>query len=81
MVPPNPSSSVLARLRLLGITAREAEVLYWMAHAKTCEEIGIILGVARHTVHTHTKSLFRKLNVTRRVAAAACAFGVLASDA
>ena len=52
------------------LTPREREVLTWVRRGKTNEEIGVILGCSHHTVNDHLKSIFRKLNVTNRTAAA-----------
>ena len=54
----------------LGLTARRAEVLLWMAQGKTSEEIAIILGLSVSTVHKHTERIFEKLGVETRTAAA-----------
>jgi DNA-binding CsgD family transcriptional regulator len=66
-----------APLRRLGLTAREAEVLLWVAQGKTNPEIGIILGASPGTVHKHTEHIFEKLGVETRTAAAACAWETL----
>jgi DNA-binding CsgD family transcriptional regulator len=44
-------------------THREAECLSWSARGKTAPEIGIILGISRHTVYFHLKKVASKLNV------------------
>lgn len=59
-----------ARLTTLGLTVREAEVLYWVAQGKTNPEIGIILSISKRTVHKHLERVFVKLGVETRVAAA-----------
>lgn len=53
----------------IGLSAKEAEVLTWVAAGKTDEEIAIILSISRNTVDTHVRSVFRKLSVNNRVAA------------
>lgn len=62
------------QLRRLGLTAREAEVLLWVASGKTNSEIGIILGLRTGTVHKHAEHIFAKLRVETRTAAAALAW-------
>ena len=54
----------------LGLTAREAEVLYWIAYGKTNPEIAIILGVAPTTMKKHVQSILAKLGVESRFFAA-----------
>ncbi|MBS0659954.1 MAG: response regulator transcription factor [Verrucomicrobia bacterium] len=57
-------------LRALGLSAREAEVLYWMAAGKANADIASILGTAPRTVEKHVEHIFGKLGVETRVAAA-----------
>jgi DNA-binding CsgD family transcriptional regulator len=58
-------------LRTLGVTAREAEVLAWVAKGKTNSEIAAILGLTARTVEKHLQNIFCKLGVESRTAAAA----------
>jgi DNA-binding CsgD family transcriptional regulator len=58
-------------LRELGLTAREAEVLYWVSEGKRNIEIGIILGARPRTITKHLERIFEKLGVETRSAAAA----------
>jgi len=55
------------------LTAREAEVLYWVVQGKTNRDIGEILGTSPRTVHKHLEHVFEKLGVETRTAAAALA--------
>lgn len=55
------------------LTAREAEVLYWVIQGKTNRDIGDILGTSPRTVHKHLEHVFGKLGVETRTAAAAMA--------
>jgi CheY-like chemotaxis protein/DNA-binding CsgD family transcriptional regulator len=64
-------------LLALGVTAREAEVLYWMAEGKTNPEIAIIIDASLNTVKKHAINLFAKLGVETRTAAARLALSVL----
>jgi DNA-binding CsgD family transcriptional regulator len=59
----------------LEITAREAEVLYWVVKGKTNRDIGDILGTSPRTVTKHLEHVFAKLGVETRTAAAALAMG------
>ncbi|MFM9078563.1 MAG: helix-turn-helix transcriptional regulator, partial [Opitutaceae bacterium] len=54
----------------LGLTPREAEVLFWISQGKTNPEIALIIGAARRTVATHVEHLLAKLEVENRACAA-----------
>jgi DNA-binding NarL/FixJ family response regulator len=64
-------------LEQLGLTPREAEVLFWVAQGKTNAEIGIILDASAATVKKHVENIFRKLEVENRAAASFLAMEVL----
>ena len=57
------------RLRALGITPREHEVLTLIAQGLSNREIGEKLFVSENTVKTHSSRLFEKLGARRRVQA------------
>ncbi len=61
--------------RAFPLTAREAEVLYWVIQGKTNRDIGDILSLSPRTVHKHLEHVFEKLGVETRTAAAALALG------
>ncbi len=44
------------------LTRREQQVLYWSGQGKTAADIGLILGLATHTVATYLRSARFKLN-------------------
>ncbi len=67
-----------APLESLGLTPREAEVLFWVAQGKTNAEIGTILGAAAATVKKHLEHIFEKLGVENRAGASLCALEELA---
>jgi DNA-binding CsgD family transcriptional regulator len=56
-----------------GLSHREAEVLHYIAEGKTGPEIAILLGISHDTARKHTGSIFQKLGVETRTAAAALA--------
>jgi DNA-binding CsgD family transcriptional regulator len=68
-------------LLTLGITAREAEVLFWITEGKTNPEIAIILDASPDTVKKHAANLYAKLGVPTRTSAARCALSILLADA
>jgi ATP/maltotriose-dependent transcriptional regulator MalT len=55
-------------LLALGLTSREAEVLYWITEGKTNPEIAIILDSSINTVKKHQQSIYqiRRRNPHRR---------------
>jgi CheY-like chemotaxis protein/DNA-binding CsgD family transcriptional regulator len=73
------TAMVDALVRALDLTAREAEVLYWVTKGKTNRDIGEILGSSPRTVHKHLEHVFQKLGVETRTAAAAMALSRVAA--
>jgi LuxR family quorum sensing-dependent transcriptional regulator len=55
------------------LTAREQEVLAWVASGKSAWEIGEILKIAKRTVDEHAQTAFRKLGAVNRTHAVAIA--------
>lgn len=55
------------------LTQREQEVLRYLAKGLTVTEIGAALGISGNTCATHTKSIYRKLNISSRAEAALAA--------
>ena len=55
------------------LTAREAEVLYWLIKGKTNKDIGEILGASPATAKKHLERVYVKLGVETRTAAAGMA--------
>jgi HD-GYP domain-containing protein (c-di-GMP phosphodiesterase class II) len=53
-----------------GLTDREVEVLRLVARGQVDKEIAAALGISHRTVHHHNQSIFGKLEVTTRGAAA-----------
>ncbi len=66
-----------APLMSLGLTPRQAEVLFWIAQAKSNPEIALILGASEHTVHRHVHAILGKLGVESRAGAMLRALEVL----
>ena len=66
--------AVVAAMSLsLKLTAREAEVLYWVVKGKVNRDIGDILGASPATVKKHLERVYAKLGVETRTAAAGVA--------
>ena len=66
-------SAIEALASAFGLTAREAEVLYWVAQGKINRDIADILGASPATVKKHLERIHAKLGVETRTAAAAMA--------
>lgn len=56
-----------------GLTAREADVLYWLSCGKANRDIGEILGMSPRTVNKHLEHVYKKLGVESRAGAVASA--------
>ena len=77
--PPGKKMRAKKPLGSLGLTARETEVLNWIAQGKTNYEIGVILSACTGTICKHVERILRKLCVENRTAAAAMALAALAN--
>jgi DNA-binding NarL/FixJ family response regulator len=64
---PQPQQNMLPNVSL---TDRESEVLLRVAKGYTLPEIGVQLGLSRHTIADYVKQIYRKLNVSSRAEAA-----------
>jgi DNA-binding CsgD family transcriptional regulator len=73
------SNSSPESLRVLGLSKREAEVLYWVTAGKSSPVVSTILGISHDTVRTHLKRVFTKLGVENRWSAALRALQILGS--
>jgi len=67
-LPVDPRASLAEAYRL---TARELDVLLWLAKGKTNRDISDILGISPRTANKHLEHIFVKLGVETRAAAAA----------
>ena len=70
--------SSAAPLEKLGLSAREAEILLWVAQGKSNHEAGIILDISAGTVKKHLENIYAKLGVESRTAASLLAVEMLA---
>jgi DNA-binding NarL/FixJ family response regulator len=64
---PQPQANMMPHVSL---TDRESEVLLRVAKGYTLPEIGVQLGLSRHTIADYVKQIYRKLNVSSRAEAA-----------
>jgi DNA-binding NarL/FixJ family response regulator len=72
-------SSFVPLVEKLGLTAREAETLLWVAQGKSNADIAVILGNSEKTVKKILGNIFEKLGLESRTAAALRAVEVLAT--
>lgn len=63
------------------LTAREREVLAWVARGKTNAEIARLLWLAPGTVRKHLENVYAKLGVSTRTAAVARFLGLIDAEA
>lgn len=77
VTPANPVSDDEALRKEFPLTARESEVLAWIAKGKTNRDIGDILGLSTRTVNKHLETIYVKLGVENRASAAVKAAYVL----
>lgn len=64
-----PRSFSIAALESLGLTKREAEVLFWIAKDKSNAGIAKVLGCCEGTVRKHLENLYKKLGIQTRTGA------------
>ncbi|MBD1822978.1 helix-turn-helix transcriptional regulator [Cyanobacteria bacterium FACHB-DQ100] len=64
-------------LELLGLTKREAEVLFWVAKDQSNREIARLLGCSEKTVQKHLEHIYQKLGVQTRAGAIVAALSQL----
>jgi len=69
--------AMVDKLVSMGLTAREAEVLYWVAHGKSNTAVSGILSITLNTVKKHLDRVYQKLGVENRTAAAKAALELL----
>jgi len=65
-----PAQSPLSTINAAGLTAREVEVLRLLARGLTSARIADLLVISPRTVNAHLTSIYRKIGVTSRMAAA-----------
>lgn len=73
----NHQSFSIESLRLIGLTQRESEILFWVAQGKTNAEIATVLTLSEKTIKKHLENIFKKLNVQTRAAAVMSALNLL----
>ena len=80
---PLPAAPATRRPADLGLTQRQADVLYQILQGKSVKLIGRDLGLSPSTVKSHTSAVLRALNVTTRTQAvvAASRIGLRFDDA
>jgi len=66
-------------LEALGLSPREAEILFWVAQGKTNSEIGTILQISPATAKKHLENIYDKLGTENRASATLRALEILAT--
>jgi len=66
-------------LEALGLSPREAEILFWVAQGKTNAEIGMILQISPATAKKHLENIYSKLGTENRTSATLRALEILAT--
>ena len=69
------TQAALASLGVPRLTAREREVMHWLAAGKTDRDIAAVLGCSHRTVQKHLERMYVKLGVETRTAAVMRALG------
>lgn len=59
----------VSALELLGLTRREAEVLFWVTEDKSNAAIARTIGCCERTVRKHLENIYKKLEVQTRIGA------------
>ncbi len=72
-LPPSIADRLAERCRRPELTLRETEVLQLLVKGRSNKEIAVALSIAEDTVKSHLKTLFAKLGVQDRTAAAVAA--------
>jgi DNA-binding CsgD family transcriptional regulator len=61
-----PDASDAAVLRILGLSRREQEVLFWVAQGKTNATVAHLLGISPGTIKRHLENIYSRLGVENR---------------
>lgn len=64
----SPQGPNLPALMKLGITARQAEVVYWIGEGKSNQDVATILATSVRTVQKHVERIFERLGIENRAA-------------
>ncbi|YAF93991.1 MAG: response regulator transcription factor [Nodularia sp. CChRGM 3473] len=64
-----PNQFSIEALQMLGLTKREAEVLFWVAKDQSTNEVANQLGMSDRTVKKHLEHIYEKFGVASRLAA------------
>jgi DNA-binding CsgD family transcriptional regulator len=74
-----PAERDAAPLQQLGLSAREADVLWLLTKGRRTDQIARDLGISAGTVKKHLEHVYRKLGVSNALGAVAQAYDALAS--
>ncbi|WCB94575.1 hypothetical protein DSM104299_03312 [Baekduia alba] len=77
LIEPGAGELTVAALRSLGLTAREAEALRWVALGQPAAHVAERMRIARRTVEKHLQNAYAKLGVSNAADAAATAWAAV----
>ncbi len=77
LIESDPAGEEILLRQRFQLTAREADVLVWVARGKSNRDVGEILGLSPRTVNKHLEQIYAKLGVENRTSAAALALRAL----
>lgn len=70
----------IVKLKKLGLSGRECEILYWIAQGKSNGDIALILNLSVGTVKKHVANTYDKLGIRTRAAATAIAMETILAE-
>ncbi len=70
----------IIKLKKLGLSGRECEILYWIVQGKSNGDIACILNLSIGTVKKHIANIYDKLGIRTRAAATALAMEVILAE-
>lgn len=70
----------IVKLKKLGLSGRECEILYWISQGKSNGDIAFILNLSIGTVKKHVANIYDKLGIRTRAAATALAMETILAE-
>lgn len=70
----------IVKLKKLGLSGRECEILYWIAQGKSNGDIAFILNLSVGTIKKHVANIYDKLGIRTRAAATAIAMETILAE-
>ena len=70
-------NSIASHYDVIGVTARQAELLTLVAHGKSNKQIALLCNISEGTVRKHLENIFNQLGVNNRVSAIIKSMGII----